>query len=109
LTPLPTGGRFAEENFNLTLDASSAFYGFVYFRAETLTANLYQTDRARVTVCGDQQISVADPLNQIFDITLIGDGNADWISFATAGAFKTQSSILPLNECPVTAIQVCLD
>jgi len=63
-----------------------------------------------VTVCGDQVITNDDTANAFFagierDQALI----ENWETFSLKDVFSTESSTLPTNECPVTAMQICAD
>jgi len=66
-------------------------------------------DKVLVTICGDQTITNADPSNAVFAISGTRTVNAAWTPFSLAGIWTTASNTLPLNECPVSNIQVCED
>lgn len=108
MTPY-SGATFSEASFTLTIDTSAAFYGPLFLKSLTYVPSAFAVDKVLVTVCGDQVITNADPTNAVFAITGSQTSTAAWTPFSLAGIWSTQSSTLPLNECPVTDIKVCED
>jgi len=103
------GAVFTEADFTLTIDTSAAFYGPLYVKAITYVPEVFAVDKVLVTICGDQTITNADPTNAVFTITGTKSGTSEWTPFSLDGIWTTASATLPLNECPVTDIQVCED
>jgi len=78
-------------------------------KALTYVDSVFAVDKVLVTICGDQAITNADPTNAVFEITGSKAEASEWTSFNLDGIWTTASATLPLNECPVTNIQVCED
>jgi len=100
---------FSETDLTLMIDTSTAFYGDVFLKALTYVDEVFQVDKVLVTICGDQEITNTDPTNAVFTIDASKTQTPAWTSFSLDGIWTTESATLPLNECPVTDIQVCED
>ena len=102
-----SGSVFSESNFVLTIDTTSSFYGSLYLKTLSYKPSVSVVDKVFVTVCGDQAITNIDTSNAVFSITRQQAETTTWETFSLANVFKTESSTLPENECPITEYNVC--
>ena len=65
--------------------------------------------KALVVVCGDETAVTVNPNDNVFNINLEMTASDAWVKYNIDGLFKTISSILPGDECPVTSYLVCND
>ena len=72
--------------------------------------SINSTVAIQVTVCGDEEVFLLDPEDDVFNIYFIGTpGNETWYDYDLSALFATNSSILPTDECPVTHYDICAD
>jgi hypothetical protein len=90
----------------LTITTSSMSLNSIFLKSG-LISGAFVVDKVLVTVCGGQQITVADPSNEVFNIVRDATGTSTWITFPLAGVINTQGGGLPADSCPIKSGKIC--
>jgi hypothetical protein len=94
----------------LIVDQTVPAYETILIRAQSVRDEINSTVKIHVTVCGDEEVFLLDPENDVFNIYLIGyPGQETWYNYDLSALYATNSSILPTDECPVTHYDICED
>ena len=99
----------------LKIDRKTTLYKWIYLKGSTMGDGtavhpaVTSVVKALVVVCGDEQAVTVSPDNEVFNINLEKTASDAWVKYNLDGLFKTISTILPGDECPVTSYLVCND
>ena len=97
----------------LKIDRKQTIYKWIYLKGSTMGTSVIpavnSVIKALVVVCGDEKSIIVSPNDDVFNINLEKTASDAWVKYNIDGLFKTISSILPGDECPVTSYLVCND
>ena len=65
-----SSSRFELSGEQLTIDTSSSFYGDIFVKSSTFKEDVFAVEKVQVTICGDQEVSVANAQASVYSINL---------------------------------------